>query len=165
MRESMGKTTFKNNIHPRISQWHIQFTGYLNQRWSLNGKVICGGLNFQQATQSIGQHATTCYETERNKQIIITMISCCVWCLFMKSCCAWYLLNMCHILSWHMTWYITIPDIFSSHLCHSGTSTKFSLKHAEAHGHQDEAEEASDPTPEVPWANRSSNAWAHRFAD
>ena len=165
MRESMCKTTFKNNIHPRISQWHIQFTGYLNQRWSLNGKVICGGLNFQQATQSIGQHATTCYETERNKHIIITMISCCVWCLFMKSCCACFLLNMCHILSWHMTWYITIPDIFSSHLCHSGTSTKFSLKHAEAHGHQDEAEEASDPTPEVPWANRSSNAWAHRLAD
>ena len=46
----------------------------------------------------------------------------------------------------------------------AGTSTKSSLKHAEAHGHQDEAEEASDPTPEVPWAHRSSNAWAHRLA-
>lgn len=36
---------------------------------------------------------------------------------FITSGCAWYLLNLCHILSWHMTWYITIPDIFSSHLC------------------------------------------------
>lgn len=62
--ERIHKTTWIRGL----SQW-LQFTGF-NQGWPLN---------FHQATQSIGQHATTWHG---ELKIIITIISCCVWCLF-----------------------------------------------------------------------------------
>ena len=112
MRESMGKTTFKNNIHPRISQWHIQFTGYVNQRWSLNGRWYPEGWISSKLRSPLGSTPRPAMKRSgTNKSSLL-------WYLAVYDVFSWNLAvpDICLIcvISYHDTWHDILLSLTSS---------------------------------------------------